>query len=446
MQDMDADKFRPLSGFLPAQKLKWLFLDLDSYFASVEQQHDPSLRERPIIVVPALTDTTCAIAASYQAKAYGIKTGTKVFDAKRLCPDLVCVPAKHGLYTQYHHRIFRELHRHIPITHIHSIDEGSCRLSPSDIAHPTAIFDLIARIKAGISAHIGSYITCSIGVAANRLLAKMASDMQKPNGHTILYPDTYRSVLYGLTLRDIPGINKRMEARLNRAGVISIAQYCALAPKQARQVWGSVEGERLWYILNGYDCDPHKPGQKLVDTKRIKDDERNRSNIGHSKVLDPLHRRPDKARVISQNLLERAVTRMRSMDLFARKLSLSISLVNKTSWQHQLTFTPKQDHVVLMQYHNQIWDQLVAGIQAMNRQNNQHHAPAILKIGVNLSDLYEAKDVTGDLFADMSEPSNQDRPNQGKLKDHGQNDQISQVMDAIKRRHGRDAIYMGRCL
>src|SRR5580704_1448349 len=85
--------------------LNWLFVDLNSYFASCEQEARPELRGRPVGVVPMMADTTCCIAASYEAKAFGVRTGTIVADAKRMCPDIVLVEARHELYTEYHHRV-----------------------------------------------------------------------------------------------------------------------------------------------------------------------------------------------------------------------------------------------------------------------------------------------------------------------------------------------------
>ena len=85
--------------------LNWLFVDLNSYFASVEQEVRPELRGRPVGVVPMMADTTCCIAASYEAKAFGVRTGTIVADAKRMCPDIVLVEARHEIYVDYHHRV-----------------------------------------------------------------------------------------------------------------------------------------------------------------------------------------------------------------------------------------------------------------------------------------------------------------------------------------------------
>src|SRR5208337_4195962 len=114
----------PVSG--PA--LNWLFVDLNSYFASVEQEVRPELRGRPVAVVPMMADTTCCIAASYQAKAHGVKTGTLVGEARRICPGLQLVEARHELYVEYHHRIVAAVEQCVPVTAVLSIDEMGCRL------------------------------------------------------------------------------------------------------------------------------------------------------------------------------------------------------------------------------------------------------------------------------------------------------------------------------
>ena len=108
--------------------LNWLFVDLNSYFASVEQDDRPELRGRPVGVVPMMADTTVCIAASYEAKAYGVKTGTVVADAKRMCPGLVLVEARHEIYVDYHHRIVEAVESCLPVTAVCSIDEMACRL------------------------------------------------------------------------------------------------------------------------------------------------------------------------------------------------------------------------------------------------------------------------------------------------------------------------------
>ena len=95
--------------------VSWLFLDLNSYFASVEQEVKPALRGKPIAVVPLIADTTFCIAASYEAKAYGVKTGTRVGDAKKMCPGLLCVQARHDEYVKYHHEIVNAVESCVPV-------------------------------------------------------------------------------------------------------------------------------------------------------------------------------------------------------------------------------------------------------------------------------------------------------------------------------------------
>ena len=107
--------------------VQWLFLDLNAFFASCEQQENPVLRGKPVIVVQTPTDSAVAIAASYAAKAFGIKTGTLVRDARRLCPDVIPVQANHRLYTDYHEQILRAVDTCMPVEKVCSIDEMACR-------------------------------------------------------------------------------------------------------------------------------------------------------------------------------------------------------------------------------------------------------------------------------------------------------------------------------
>ena len=108
--------------------LKWLYLDFNSYFATVELQTNPAIRYKPVAIVPSVTDYTCAIAASYEAKKLGIKTGTMIFEAKKTCPNLICIKANHEKYIEYHHKLINEINKYIPIESVCSIDEVACKL------------------------------------------------------------------------------------------------------------------------------------------------------------------------------------------------------------------------------------------------------------------------------------------------------------------------------
>jgi DNA polymerase-4 len=162
-------------------RLKWLFLDLNSYFASVEQQDDPALRGKPIIVAPVMADTSFAIAASHHAKAFGVRTGTRIGDAKRMCPGLICVPARHDVYVEYHHRIVDEIERHVHVSKICSIDEVACALTgPEKLSHNAVA--LARRVKAGIASEVGECLGSSIGLAPSPLLARSPAIFRSPTG------------------------------------------------------------------------------------------------------------------------------------------------------------------------------------------------------------------------------------------------------------------------
>ena len=307
-----------------------LYIDFDSFFASAEQQVQPHLRGRPVGVVPLESEHTCCIAASYEAKAYGVKTGTSVLEAKRLCPDIVFTRARHEVYVKMHHAILAELNNHVPVAGVRSIDEMVCHLMRNEAAD---VHGLAARIKRGLAANIGPCVTASIGFAATELLAKIAAEMHKPNGVTVLRNEDLPHALASLKLTDIPGISKGVEARLSRAGVYSIPALYALEAKQARAIWGSVGGERFLARLKGFEV-PDIPTEKRM--------------FGHSRILPGAWRTPDKARDCARLLTVKAARRLRREPFFATKFSFYLRGAAGTRWEGGVSFDPaRDDHTML---------------------------------------------------------------------------------------------------
>src|ERR1700691_6094665 len=144
--------------------LNWLFVDLNSYFASVEQEVRPELRGCPVAVAPMMADTTVCIAASYEAKAFGVRTGTVVAEAKRMCPGLILVEARHEIYIDYHRRIVEAVEKCLPVTAVLSIDEMACRLIGRERPLLAAI-DLGRRVKESIRVNVGPMLRSSVGIA-----------------------------------------------------------------------------------------------------------------------------------------------------------------------------------------------------------------------------------------------------------------------------------------
>lgn len=230
--------------------LRSLFVDFNSYFASVEQQLNPALRGRPVGVVPVLAETSCCIAASYEAKALGIGTGTGVAEARRLCPDIAIVLADHAKYVEMHHRAVAVVDTMAPVRQVLSIDEMECELTGRWQA-PERALALAQRVKAEVVAQLGECMRTSVGIAPNTLLSKLASNMQKPDGLTMLQAHELPQRLYALKLSAINGIGPRMQRRLNACGIHTVEQLYAAPRELLRTAWGGVAGAEMYDKLRG---------------------------------------------------------------------------------------------------------------------------------------------------------------------------------------------------
>ena len=297
-----------------ANNVRKLFIDMNSFYSSIEQQENNKYRKQPTIVVPILTDYTCAIAASYEAKAHGIKSGMSVLDAVRKYPLLNVVEARPLEYVKMHTKLVRVLKRHFYNVKVLSIDEMSCDIeNMSD----TDYFKISAALKADIFKELGECMSCSIGVSDNTFLAKVASDFQKPNGFTIVksYED-----LYNLKLTDLPGINTRMQKRLNSSSIYTVKDLCSLNELELKKAWGSVVGARWYYMLRGnQDCDY---GMHYKDIP---------TSVGHAHVLPPNMKSMEGAYTIFEALICRGLNRLTEYRLCASKLDIFLSWKNKPS-------------------------------------------------------------------------------------------------------------------
>jgi len=342
--------------------LNWLFVDLNSYFASVEQQVRPELRGRPVGVVPMMADTTCCIAASYEAKTFGVRTGTIVADAKRMCPEIVLIEGRHEIYTEYHHRIVEAVESCVPVTAVCSIDEMACRLIGRERPLRAAL-DLGIRVKRTIRERVGEYLRSSVGLATNRYLAKVASNMEKPDGLVALPLDILPEALHQLTLRDLPGIGARTEKRLNEKGIRTMDDLLVLDREKAGDIWGSVWGERLFHWLQGEDFD--------------RSEAEHQKSISHSHVLAPEMRNAEKAWSVAHKLLHKAAMRLRAAGLWASHIGLAIGFAvprgenlpvsrfgaPTRGWRSELKLSECQDNQTLIAALRRLWESRPSGAQ-----------------------------------------------------------------------------------
>jgi DNA polymerase IV len=377
--------------------LGYLFIDMNAYFASVEQQLRPELRGQPVGVVPMLADTTCCIAASYEAKRRGVKTGTSVADAKRLCPGIRLVEARPDVYVRMHHKIIAAVESCLHVDVVMSIDEMMCRLI-GDHRPEARARELAADIKAAIERDAGEFMRCSIGIAPNRILAKMAADMQKPNGLTVIRADELPQRLYDLQLTDFPGVGSRMLLRLHRYGVTTVEQFARLTVEQLSRVWESkLLGRMWWHRLRGDDLPE-------VTTQR--------RSVGHSHVLPPTIRNDAAARSVLICMTHKAAARLRRIDYWAQSISIDVSYLGHGGhWHDRRRIMPARDTHSFVEQVNEMWANRPAG--------------APLKVGVVLGDLVPAQSATRPLF------------DENVRLQH-----VSDAMDQINQKLGDHAIYL----
>jgi DNA polymerase IV len=423
---MPAPDPRPRTSALPASPggssslpLSTLFVDFNAYFASVEQQLVPELRGKPVAVAPVVADSGCCIAASYEAKAFGVKTGVRVGEARRLCPHIVIVDARPSVYVDMHHRLVRAVEKCLPVHGVHSIDEMSCRLMGRE-RDPAEASTIARRIKTTIAKDVGEHMRCSIGIAPNRFLAKVASDMHKPDGLTIIEQHQIVPRLSALVLIDLPGIGPRMRDRLHSKGVSTVAQLLECDPARLHQLWESVIGRGWHELLRGHDL------EELPTRRR---------SVGHSHVLGPKRRGDAEARAVAIRLLHKAAARMRAIGYAAQRLTLSLRLdtrdhyqprfpgdsvgagsgigwgSHKSSWHADTVFTGGSiDTLEFTRRLAELWSQ---------------RPPGRLKhVGVTLSELIAEDQITLPLFSGEA--------NRGKL---------SKALDAINTKFGKHAVY-----
>lgn len=399
----------------PEPRIRWLFLDLNSYFASIEQELRPELRDRPVAVVPVMADTTCAIAASYEAKAFGVRTGTQVGEAKRLCPGIELIEARHEVYVEYHHKIVEAVELCVPVSAVMSIDEMAASLVGREQPLMAAL-DLGRRIKASIREHVGLTLRCSVGLAPNRYLAKIASDMEKPDGLVALTPDILKKALSGLVLRDLPGVGARMERRLHECGIRTMPQLLALSREQMNDTWGGIGGEKLWHWLRGEDYnDPELEHQK---------------SISQSHVLPPELRTPEGCYAVAHKLLHKAAMRLRTARLWTTHVSLSIKFavpkagarkmhnsgIPQAGWSHGTTVIECQDSQTLVDALVKLW--------AQRPHDGQYQKP--FYVGVWLGNLVPDHLHTLSLFSGLESESRRTR--------------LSTTMDTLNQKYGLDTL------
>jgi DNA polymerase IV len=413
-------------------RFHYLHIDLNSFFASVEQQLHEEYRGKPLAVVPTMADTTMCIAASYEAKALGIKTGTQVGKAKEICPDIILIAGNHTEYAKYSHLIAEAVELACPVSHTPSIDEMVCQLIGREQEPPRAR-QIALDIKQSIYKNAGVALRCSIGMAPNRYLAKIASDMQKPDGLIGLLPSQLPRAIAHLELRDLPGVGARTEIRLNKKGITTMEQLLALDRSGMRTLFDSVWGDRMYHWLRGAQTED-STGSNVSQAEVQK-------SLGHSHVLAPEHRSQEGSWAVAHKLLHKSAMRLRMEHFYTGSLAVTIryqltreqaearaahskvkrhtSGIKNSGWAMEAHFRDCQDTLTLLEVLRALW--------AQRPQGAEFNKPFF--VGVTLRNLIPESEHQDELFAD---PNNRA--------------QLSTTMDKLNLKYGHTTLHFAGML
>ena len=287
-----------------------LLADMNSFFASVHQALDPSLKNRPVVVGGNQEKRHgIVLAASYEAKARGVKTGMAVWEARRACPNAVFILPQHHLYVHFSTRILRIMNDFTPLVEPFSIDEAFMDLTGclGLFGDPAAAARLL---KERIRREVG--VLCSIGVAPNKLLAKMAAEMQKPDGLTVLGPGDVQARIWPLPVRDLFGIGPRYEHHLRYFNIHTIRDLANFPVEVLKRRFG-IMGEVMWWSANGVDHSPVTPN--TLDTAK---------SVGHQITLPRDFYRRGEIAVVILELSDMVARRARQGGYMGRTVSLVI--------------------------------------------------------------------------------------------------------------------------
>lgn len=378
-----------------------ILVDMNAFFASVEQRDCPELQGRPIGITNGLTGT-CIITSSYEARAYGIKTGMRVRDAKQLCPDFIQIPARPQRYAQVSTAIMEALTTITPDMEVFSVDEAFL-----DVTHCQNLLgspEQIAR-QAKDVVYEASGVLCSVGVSGDKTTAKYAAKLHKPDGLTVIPPWDSAKRLQNVPVTELCGIAGGIGRYLAERGVIHCGQMAKLPVSELARRFGNL-GRRIWLMAQGLDPVP-------VETRVAPP-----KSIGHGKVMPPGTRAPHVMLTYLEHMSFKVGTRLRRHNLVAQ--TYFIGLRTELGWigSHYKTAQPTNDGTPLMALCRTMLAECWSG-------------EGVSQVQVTALDPRPAEGQL-ELFAEATHDPKRDRANA--------------VMDAINRRYGEFTLAPARLL
>jgi len=300
-----------------------MLVDMNSFFASVEQQANPKFRGHPLGVVASMHDTSCLIAASKEAKALGIKTGTLIYKAKQICPEIILVPAEPEKYREVNRNMVKIFLDYTDSLEVYSIDEAFLDLSEpmnrlttkngvvSSFMNSNPLL-IGAEIKRRIKDEVGEWLTCNVGIAPNKFMAKLAADLQKPDGLSVVWRSNLPEIYRELKFTDLWGIARGWQRRLNALGINSPLEFLTYPVANLLAIFGK-PGFYIWQRLQGLEQD---------EIRSVEDAPK---SFGHSWVLNFRTRDKSKLAPVIMRLAEKAARRMRRERFVASSVYLGVA-------------------------------------------------------------------------------------------------------------------------
>lgn len=326
-----------------------MYIDLNSCFASVEQQANPLLRHRPVAVVHSDAPYGCILAPSVEAKLWGVKTGMSLKEGQDKCPLLIARTADPPKYREVHHRFAALLSDYSSNPLAKSIDEFVLILPTG--CNPVGV---VQEIKSRIKSEIGDYLRVSVGISTNQNLAKLASGLHKPDGLDVIDQTNYLEIYEKIVLQDFCGINVRNEARLNRVGIFTPTQFYQASPQLLHSAFQSILGDYWYSRLRGYEVD-----DVTFQTR----------SFGQSYVLPHPMDRAEWYPIMAK-LVSKAGRRMRQDGYSASATHISLHYSDHTSYKlsHKLKTSLQSEH------------DLIAAVNSLTPKSNKK----VKKVAVTL--------------------------------------------------------------
>ncbi len=306
-----------------------MHVDINSCFATVEQQANPFLRGKPVVVAAYVKDYGCILAASREAKKLGVKTGMQVREGKALAPGLTVLPSDPSKYRAVNRQMLGILQSYTAYISVESIDEMVMSLANTPAIGRMGMEDIAREIKLRIKAEIGEWITVSCGIAPNRYLAKVASGLQKPDGLITISRENIVDTFSKMTLTDFCGIKEGNAEKLKAAGIMTPLAFYRASAIELKRAFHSITGTHWWLRLHGYE-----DGSMYKEFD--KDTESDQKSFGQSYVLG-MARATDDPRLwqILTQLVMKMGRRLRADGFTAYGVGISTMFQDHTHWHTQ---------------------------------------------------------------------------------------------------------------